>query len=81
MGMKKKGQAVQLFGNAAAGVVYNVDVDGSVYGGAPSGQLLASVSNLATGSHTLTLTVKSSTPGGALYFEGATVTVGTGLTG
>jgi len=58
-----------------------VNVDGSVYGGAPSGQVLASISNLATGNHTVTLTIKSSSPGGALYFEGATVTVGTGLTG
>jgi hypothetical protein len=63
-------------------MLYDVDVDGSVSGGKPSGSVLASISS-KPGFHTITLTSKPSTQdsSGLLVFEGATVTVGTGLTG
>jgi hypothetical protein len=80
---KTKGQAVRLFGNVTENMAYEVDIDGSVSTGKPSGQLLASVSNIKLGNHVIRLTAKPSRPvsDAFLLFESATVTVGTGMTG
>jgi hypothetical protein len=77
------GQGVQLFGNVNGGMLYDVDIDGSVSSGNPSGSVLASVPSLEPGSHTIMLIAKPSTQDSSslLVFESATVTVGTGLTG
>jgi hypothetical protein len=75
------GQTVQLFGNVTAGMAYDVNIDGNVYSGTPSGQLLAHITNITLGDHVVSLTTKPPTPGSAtLSFESAAVTVGTGLT-
>ena len=64
-------------------MAYEVDVDGSISPGKPSGQVLASVTGLTQGDHTISVTVSSSarSPGDVLSFESALVTVGTGRTG
>lgn len=79
--MIKIGQSIQLFGNTTAGMVYDVEMDGSVSSGNSTGPILANVSNLTLASHVLVLSLKSSVHGGALFFDKAVVTVGTGLTG
>jgi hypothetical protein len=75
------GQAVRLFGNVTGALQFDVNVDGAVTRGRPVGQLLASVSGLEQGDHTVSLTVTEVGSGSNLLFESAVVTVGTGFTG
>ena len=60
-----------------------MNIDGSVSTGTPSGRLLASISQLTLGDHSVSIIAKqsASNSGARLSFEGATVTVGTGLMG
>jgi hypothetical protein len=81
--VNNSGQSIQLFGNITGGIQYDVDVDGNISTGSPSGQILASISGLQQGTHTVSLAVTTSGQGSSslLSVVGATVTVGTGLTG
>ena len=62
-------------------MAYKVTIDGSTEDGSPSGQVLASVSDLSLGSHTANITAYPSGTSSTLSFESIVVTVGTGLTG
>jgi hypothetical protein len=78
-----KGQAVNLTGEVSPGMQYVVSIDGTNSTGTPSNGLLASISGLELGDHTVSITAMPLVPGAgsSLTFEGAVVTVGTGLTG
>jgi hypothetical protein len=80
--MKKYlGQGIDLLGLVTGGMEYDVLVDGSVLPAVPSSTRLTSISNLSLGTHTITLKARPSASGSTLFFRGAVVTVGTGLTG
>ena len=78
-----QGQAVSFHGSVSNGMGFDVTVDGTTTTGAPTGSTLASISGLAQGNHTVTLTAKSSgqNPDSLFTLNHAIVTVGTGLTG
>jgi hypothetical protein len=75
------GTSIQLFGNITTGMGYVIEMDGSSSDANPTNQILASVSGLELGNHVLNITAHNPAPGSTLFFEGATVTVGTGLKG
>jgi hypothetical protein len=74
---------VTFFGNVQAGMQYVVSIDGTNSTGTPSGNVLASISGLSASSHTVSIIASVADPssGATLLLEGASVTVGTGLTG
>jgi hypothetical protein len=75
------GQSVQILGNVTAGMQYEVNTDGSISTGTPSGDFLASIAKLTPGYHTISLTAQPQSNTAVLSFEGAIVTVGTDLVG
>jgi hypothetical protein len=75
------GQGVQIFGNVTGALQFDVNVNGAVTRGRPTDQLLALVSGLPQGDHTISLMVTEVDAGSNLLLEGAVVTVGTGLIG
>jgi hypothetical protein len=80
---RRTGQGVQLIGNVTDGMSYNVRLDDQFSSGAPVDQTLASFRNLVPGYHTISMIASppQGNTGATLLFEGATVTIGTGLTG
>ena len=76
-----EGQSIDLLGFVTGGMAYDLTVDGSTLPANSSSTLLASVSNLSLGEHTIALKARPSASHSGLLFQGAVVTVGTGLTG